>query len=196
MIPNLRTAQALQQAQPSASAELIREHMRTRRSALHARRPEALTLASGALDAMRAIAYGHVDEIRSARSLRVMTYELSGQKGLPLEDIAAIALESPLGRRVALAGLRYLVQALEEGEEVGAVASEVASTIEAHARLTAGHARAVADGLLDQHEAAALLPDANELEAQAAKLARAIAIRALPQSASRCPPFYRREQRA
>lgn len=121
------------------AAELVLDALRVRRQELAARAPEALTVTAVALGAMKDAAHGHVPEIAADRLRRYRSMQLHGEKVLPLEDLAAIALTSERGRGVALAGLRALAGALDHVVLPAAVPEEpfVTAVVDAAAALQA-----------------------------------------------------------
>ena len=166
-----------QEVPMSGAAELVLSQLRSRREELDAHNPEALRLAAAGLAAMHDAAYRHGPEIRADRQVRYRIMQLMGEKGLPFEDVAAIALEGgSIGAEVVRAGLRVILAAL--GDQVTSAvppAAEIVDTaagaMERSGALGAKLSRAMAnDGEIDAAEATDALPTARRLKADAVAL--------------------------
>lgn len=156
-------------------AELIRAHLAHRRQELQRYSPAALDLAAAGLAGAHDAAYMHMRALRGDRDERFRRYQLTGERGLPLEDLACIALEGELGAAVALPILREFARAL--GYELRPVAGEALPQAEAKAQLllaTAGLIAALdrfmADGRLDATERVQALEGLNAVKARVASL--------------------------
>jgi hypothetical protein len=90
----------------------IRAHLALRREQLAEYNPAALDVAAEVLAAIHGAGDRHAAALRADKTDRYRRAQLWGEHGLPLEDLAAIALESPEGREVVLAGLRVFASAL------------------------------------------------------------------------------------
>jgi hypothetical protein len=110
--------------------------------------------------------------------------QLMGQKALPLEDLAAMALEDPIGAEVVRAGLRVLLAAL--GDQVTSapsaenIAEAAADVAEQAGTVAAKVHRALAnDGVVDPVEARDVLPGIQLARASMAKLEASVVKAAL-----------------
>jgi hypothetical protein len=164
----------------SGPAELVRGRIIERRQDLVADSPGAVDVAASALAAMHEAAYGNVPQIRCDRQVRYRGMQLAGEKSLPLEDLAAIALRGPVGASVALAALRaiaraigYQVTPIDARGDAGAHEA-LAQVAESSTAVIAGLARALEDSNLDALEAEGLAPQVERLRGAVAEAAAVI----------------------
>ncbi len=169
----------------SGHAELLLSRLRERRQELVAHNPGAVELAAAILAAMHTAANGRTPELRGDRQVRYRVMQLMGERALPLEDLACVALEGEAGRAVAVAGLRVLVGALgyrlvANGDLPGPRPAEAAAALhEARGPVDAGITRALADdGHVDAVEAAELVPAVARLARRVDQLVAAVGRRA------------------
>lgn len=94
----------------SPAASLIRSRIVERRAELEDHDRDAVTLAAEVLAAMHAAAWGRMSDLRDSRTARYRESQLAGEHGLPLEDVAALAVEG--GADVVLAGVEVLLAAI------------------------------------------------------------------------------------
>lgn len=161
MPANIGLARLRRQVPLTGESAAARARLKDARADLHDYNGAALDLAAEVLAAMHLVAKGRVPDLRCDRLPRYRDGQFLGQYGMPVEDLAAIALESELGREVVLAGARVLLAAI--GHQVTPIAAPATSVHEALALLSeratavvATGVRAVADGEIDAHEDAAL----------------------------------------
>lgn len=139
----------------------IRARLAERRKELEQHNPQAITCAAQVLAAMADAAYQHVPSIRCDRQVRYREAQFQAEKATPIEDLAAIGLESEKGREVAIAGLRVLAawfgQTMGPAEAIPPEIPECAARLaQAAGTFQATVVRAVSDGLLDAVEREAL----------------------------------------
>lgn len=167
----------------SGHGELVLGRLRERRQELGQHNGRALEVSAVSLAAMHDAAYGHVPAIRSDRQVRYREMQLAGERAMPLEDLAAIGLEGPVGARVAFEGLRILAGALGYLlVPVDAPSAEIheaaAAVVEDLGPVVAGVTRAMADdGKVDDLEAADISPKVQVLKGRIATLESALSRR-------------------
>jgi hypothetical protein len=159
------------QVPTSHAAELALVRLEERRAELAAHSPAGLALGAAILAAMGKTANGSTPSIRCDQQVRYRLMQLDGSKGLPVEDLAAIAVENDLGRKVVLAGVRVLLGALgytlTEVEATPVVAHEAVADIATHAGdVLAEASRALGDGRIDHVEAVRLDREAETLQSK------------------------------
>lgn len=153
------------------SAPEVLSLMRARREALALHNARALPLASSSIGVLAAKLSGHAPAVRCDRQVRFRNMQLSGEKGLPFEDLVAIALEAQLGTRAVvemlahfLGQLGYAVTSQDPtAEQPGESLADVAS---AAGDLMAEGMRDLSDGRLDDDERRRLLAKAGTLREQ------------------------------
>ena len=94
----------------SPAAELIRANLATRCQGLAELEPAALDLAARVLEQLHAASWGRMADLRDSRTARYREMQLAGERGLPLEDICALALEG--GEDVVAAAVAVIAQRL------------------------------------------------------------------------------------
>lgn len=161
------------------SAALIADHLRLRRPGLWEHNRSACELAAAVLAEIHEAARGHVAALRADRSARYRDGQLTGERQLGVEDLAAVALESEQGRASVLAGLRVLLSAfgrdvVERDQPTGSVAQHLGTMAQAAARITAAVALVLEDGRVEPHEVAGLGAQFAELQAEVARCERAL----------------------
>ncbi len=161
----------------TASAALIRSRIAYHRAELDEHRPEAVDLAAESLAAGHSAAWGRMAELRGSRTARYREAQLAGEHGLPLEDIACIALEAPDVARALLAPLVMAVGCRMEPlvADVGGLADEAADVAESGGRLSATITRALDDGRISPEEAAAIDAELTAHELEVSDLRAAVA---------------------
>lgn len=177
----------------SGAAALISDHLRLRRPGLWEHNRAACELAAAVLAEIHEAARGHVTALRADRSARYRDGQLTGERQLGVEDLAAVALEDEQGRASVLAGLRVLLSAfgrdvVERDQPTGSVAQHLGTMAQAAGRITAAVALVLEDGRVEPHEVAGLGAQFAALQAEVARCERAL------QSASRlgCDPRFAR----
>lgn len=155
---NLRPAGHAQQVPMTGAAELVLVRLEERRQELASHSPAGMSLAAAVLAAMGRTANGHTPDIRCDRQVRYRLLQFDGSKPLPVEDLAAIALEGDLGHTVAVAGLRVLAEAC--GFALTPIDAREADVLDAGADLIeaasvtgAALIRDARDGRIDEPEA-------------------------------------------
>lgn len=133
--------------------------------------PNAARVTGAVLKAMQDVANGDTADVRCDQTTRYRQAQLAAEKKLHLAELVGIALEGELGRHVALAGLRVLLEGL--GYTVQPVAAQpvdertaITSVVEQLGRVTSDAAVALADGRIDEAEAARLDPQMEEVKAR------------------------------
>lgn len=176
----MRAPEAVAQGRTYAASEPVAVRIEERREELAQHNPGAVRLAGAVLAAMRDRANGHTPDIRVDRQIRHRQLQFDGSKALPVEDLAAIAMENDLGRDVIIAGLSVLAEAIGQTlTPIGASAVPLrAAASRVLAQMGATTARAAAaleDNEITEHEAAQIDRDMEEVEARVAlwKAARA-----------------------
>jgi hypothetical protein len=132
------------------SVEQRRLAVEERRLALAAHNPEAIALAGDVLARMSEAGSRKGAALRCDRGARYRRMQLAGEKALPLEDLAAIALEGPAGAAVARAGLEAIAARLGYALLPARVTSADAERLEAAVH---GLLRLALDGFLRQRRA-------------------------------------------
>lgn len=164
----------------SGAAELMRGRLAERRSELEAYNPRAIDVAANALAALHSAVYRFAAAVRCDRQARFRVLQVSGERGLPIEDLIAIGAERPEGK----AGVVELLRVVAEffGYTLEPIVNEqqrihetVAAVSRAAGALGADFTLANADGVLDPRELLALEPTILEVESRAAELKAAIA---------------------
>lgn len=179
----------------SGHAALIADHLRQRRPGLWEHSRSACELAAAALAEIHEAARGHVAALRADRSARYRDGQLTGERLLGVEDMAAVALESEAGRASVVAGVRVLLSAFglevveREQAELSTPAHHLGAMATAAGRMVAAVALVVEDGRVEPHEAAGLRPQFSALKADVQRLEQALNVAA---SAPGCDPRFLR----
>lgn len=141
------------------SAALIRRNLRGHRKDLFDHNVEAINLASRVLGVMHEMSTRCVNEIRADRKRRYRSLQLMGERGLPIEDFVAIALESASGREIAELALRIMAEAVgcslvrnESGDTAAALLEATARLAREQGELVAEVVGAEADGTITPAE--------------------------------------------
>lgn len=142
----------------SPHSALIVDNLRRRRDALCGHSPKAIVVAAEAFAVGRDESWQRIQDVRCDRSERRRREQLSGEKGLPFEDIVAMGFESEAGLRVLLGLFGTALRAL--GRDIVDITAEPTKslTVEATeagaaiARLAEAAARAESDGKVTHEE--------------------------------------------
>lgn len=150
------------QAPSEADSALIRDRLAVERQRLDAIEPNALDLAAEVLAALHAELRGELAGLAADRTPRYRRGQLLGENGLPIEDLAYLALQRPAAVSRALRSL--LPDDAEMAMTLGEAGAQVAVTTgEFFAALIA----ALEDGRITYAEADQLDRLLGDIEAQA-----------------------------
>lgn len=163
----------------NGAAALISDHLRLRRPGLWEHNRSACELAAAVLAEIHEASRGHVAALRADRSARYRDGQMTGERQLGVEDLAAVALESRQGREAVLSGLRVLLSAfgldvLERDSHTGTVAQHLGQMATAAGRIVSAVALVLEDGRIEPHEAAGLGAEFAALKANVQRLEHAI----------------------
>lgn len=176
--PRLKVAlpPADEQVPPDELAAPVRDRLAMERQRLDAIAPDALDVSASVLAVLHEELRGELAGLAADRTPRYRRGQLLGEHGLPLEDLAYLALRRP--RQVARA-LRFLVEPSEGLSSGAGVAAAGAGLAEAGGVFCSNLFRALEDGRLTLAEIAQLERDLDRLE-NLVRDARAALVRRRP----------------
>lgn len=108
MPPKMRREGPAQEVPLNPAAEHVAGHLRERRPELWSLDPGAIRGAALDLAGAHESLYQHQAEVSGDRSPRMVRLQFSGERGLPWEDVRALARRGPAGRAAVLELLRGL----------------------------------------------------------------------------------------
>lgn len=178
MVPNVAPGPRPPRAPAPDPLDQYRTRLARRRSLLARRAPAAVDIAAAALAGLHGQLCGAVEACSGVRGGRYVRSQLMGERALPVEDLAWLALQAP---RAAVEALRPLARAagyrLVPASPLARAIPEATAELDlAASRVTSTVTRALADGRVDAEERRACLAGLDHLQRRLAETERSLAI--------------------